>query len=102
MSGFCSVYNLCIFIGHHPFRHGKGLRRMEPMSGHEVDRKIYVLVVQRSGAHRSSFSKRPLDVRDFEGHVAMLGGHCTWLDSFHEGERNFWIRFMKRTIDCWI
>jgi hypothetical protein len=46
-------------------------------------------------AQGSSFTKRPLDVRDFEGHVAMLGGHCTWLDSFHEGERNFWIRFMK-------
>jgi hypothetical protein len=46
-------------------------------------------------AQGSSFSKRPLDVRDFEGHAAVLAGQCTWLDSFHEGERNFWIRFMK-------
>ncbi|WJX16065.1 hypothetical protein P8452_06146 [Trifolium repens] len=38
-------------------------------------------------AQGSSFSKRPLDVRDFEGHAAVLAGHCTWLDSFHEGLR---------------
>ncbi|WJX52346.1 hypothetical protein P8452_38466 [Trifolium repens] len=48
------IHNLCIFIGHHPFRHGKGLRRIEPMSGHEVDRKITCLEGQitRNGSRQ--------------------------------------------------